>query len=527
MSSSDEIPPRPNDVPSLAARRAHMDVVFRQHGPYTEKMMAASRAKAVRTICFALRGYKKIRVSQVYFEYLVDLTIWDNWMFYNELPGTGVPFPECPWAEIRPDPSDMSEGLSLIYAQWLRDNFPDEKHDGKAPAFASDEKTASKAPETPAAGSTEQPPVAAEPEPEPEPEPESVAAESQLEHESDAAEPETIAAEDMPGPEPEPASAPSVPASHEVVFRPKTEAKRTRAPAQGLSSSRWAPPPTLLVAADAQRPKGSPPIPRGSMVCPPVPSLAAREHAWKATFGDGLRDEPFCGPFEVRIPCWIEFEELIWGHNGQIFAKVRDIIHRDLAISWEDEKPTSVKGGQGMPLSVDYEGRPYKLIVGFSKGVDHTHGANQSLLLALWNSVAGWAGLAHIGTSMTLAEYLRVNQARQDAVVIGTMSGPRNPVRALYKESQENTLAAQQAARKEKCAMERWQCEVHEILQNPIEIATERLDGWVMASGHDMDLRITVAERVWAMSVSDPVKMAQGSHWAHCLRSGLRVVREN
>ncbi|KAJ4163104.1 hypothetical protein NW754_014527 [Fusarium falciforme] len=45
------------------------------------------------------------------------------------------------------------------------------------------------------------------------------------------AEPETIAAEDMPGPEPEPASAPSMPASHEVIFRPKTEAKRAREPA--------------------------------------------------------------------------------------------------------------------------------------------------------------------------------------------------------------------------------------------------------------------------------------------------------
>lgn len=417
-----------------------------------------------------------------------------------------MPFPECPWAETRPDPTDMSEGLSPIYAQWLRDHFPDEKK-------------ASKAPETPASGSTEQPLVAAEPEPEiavAEPEPVS---------ESEAAEPETIAAEDTPGPKP--ASAPSVPASHEVVSRPKTEAKRTLPPAQGLSSSRWAPPPSLLVAANAQPPKVSPPVPRGSMVCPPVPSLAAREHVWKAKFGDGLKEEPFCGPFEVRIPCWIEFEELIWGHNGQIFAKVRDIIHRDLSISWEDEKPTSAMGGQGMPLSVDYEGRPYKLIVGFSKGVDHTHGANQSLLLALWNSVAGWAGLAHIGTSMTLAEYLRVNQARQDALVIGTMSGPRNPVRAFYKQGQENTLAAQRAAKNEKSAMDQWQCEVHEILQNPIEIAMERLDGWVMASDREMDLRITVAERVWVMSVSDPVKMTQGSHWAHCLRSGLRVVGEN
>lgn len=426
----------------------------------------------------------------------------------------------------------MTEGYSRTYALWLRVHAPTVEPRDEASAIANDEKAAEKALEDPVARSSEQPPVAAEPEPEPE----SVVAEPEpeLELEADVAEPEpeqeseAIAAEDKPGPEPEVASAPaSAPTSYEVVFRPKTEAKRTLAPAQGLSSSRWAPPPAPLVALDALPPKTSPPVPRGSMACPPVPSLAAREHVWKAKYGDGFRHEPVCGPFEVRIPCWIEFEELIWGHNGQIFAKVQGLIHRDLAISWEDEKPTSLKGGQDMSLSVDYEGRPCKLIVGFSKGVDHTNGPNQSLLLGLWNSVLGWAGLSHVGTSMTLAEYLRVNQARQDAVVISTTSGPKNPVRALYEQGQENALVAQQAARKERSAMDQWQSEVHQILQNPIEVATERLNGWVVAGDRDMDLRITVAERVWVTSVSDPVKMAQGGYWANCLRAGLRVVGED
>lgn len=81
MSSDDAPPPRPNDVPSLVARRARMNVVFRQHGPYTDQMMEDSRAKAVGTLCSLLHGYKKRRVSQVYFEYMVDLTLWDNWRF--------------------------------------------------------------------------------------------------------------------------------------------------------------------------------------------------------------------------------------------------------------------------------------------------------------------------------------------------------------------------------------------------------------------------------------------------------------
>ncbi|KAL2681355.1 hypothetical protein Neosp_008966 [[Neocosmospora] mangrovei] len=223
-------------------------------------------------------------------------------------------------------------GISPVYAQWLRDNVPIEKRSGETPDLASDDKTASTAPKTPvapAAGLSEQPPAAAKDEPEPE----SAAAEPELEQEyddaeSDAAQSEAIAtqpeaelkaAEDKPGPEPEVASAPSSePASHELVFRPKTEAKRTLPPAQGLSASRWAPPPVPLVALNALPPKATPPVPRGSMVCPPVPSLAARQHVWKAKYGDGLRDEPVCGPFDVRIPCWIEFEELIWGTSSDL-----------------------------------------------------------------------------------------------------------------------------------------------------------------------------------------------------------------
>lgn len=79
MSSLVALPPRPNEVPSLAARRARMEVDFAKYGPYSEEMMAATRAEAVRTVCSFLRRYRKTRVSQVYFEYLVDLTIWDNW----------------------------------------------------------------------------------------------------------------------------------------------------------------------------------------------------------------------------------------------------------------------------------------------------------------------------------------------------------------------------------------------------------------------------------------------------------------
>ncbi|KAH7258734.1 hypothetical protein B0J15DRAFT_396079 [Fusarium solani] len=111
------------DGRSLTSRRAYMAAVFPLYGPYSDEMMAAARAKAERIICFALHGYKKTRVTHSYFEYLVDLTIWDNWstcISVNKLP---FPLPECPWAETGPDPNNRSEDCSSIYAQWLESHI--------------------------------------------------------------------------------------------------------------------------------------------------------------------------------------------------------------------------------------------------------------------------------------------------------------------------------------------------------------------------------------------------------------------
>ncbi|RSL83124.1 hypothetical protein CEP52_016796 [Fusarium oligoseptatum] len=54
-------------------------------------MMTATIQKAEETVCLVLHGKKKTEISDAYFEYAVDHTIWHNWAavtMRNERPGT-------------------------------------------------------------------------------------------------------------------------------------------------------------------------------------------------------------------------------------------------------------------------------------------------------------------------------------------------------------------------------------------------------------------------------------------------------
>lgn len=84
MSSSNQLPPLfdhldLDETPTLGMRRALMEVFFRHHGRFNKEMMTAAREKAEEYMCLAIYGKKKKMISEEYFEYWVDITIWNNW----------------------------------------------------------------------------------------------------------------------------------------------------------------------------------------------------------------------------------------------------------------------------------------------------------------------------------------------------------------------------------------------------------------------------------------------------------------
>ncbi|RSM12440.1 hypothetical protein CDV31_006281 [Fusarium ambrosium] len=293
----------------LATRRAYMLAVFNFHGPVSDEKMAAERAYAIKMNCAFLHQKAKLtKISEVYFEYAIDNGIWHNW--FVDQHNAGLPTPEWPWYDTKPDRDDMTEGTSPVYAQWLRDNVPVELE----PQLASVRPSASIPPGT--------------------------------------------------------------------VSPPTTETMPVGAPAHSSST----------VATDAVPPQSS------ASLRPQVPSLAVRRHVWNAIYGDRWPADPYCGPFEVSIPPWLDFKGLVLGHNGYLFAGVLETIHQDLAISWEMNELNS-------PNYFDY--RSHKLVVGFSNGVDYDDIANQSHLKALWENVTSWVDTVYQGRPRTLASYLR------------------------------------------------------------------------------------------------------------------------
>ncbi|RMJ07934.1 hypothetical protein BHE90_012512 [Fusarium euwallaceae] len=131
MNSTAPLLPLGLEVPdglSLESRRLYMAAAFALFGPYTDKMMAAASDEAQRTICLALHKHKKPMVTNAYFEYLVDLTVWDNWSKFH---GIGRPLPDFPWLGSKPDPTAIHEGISPVYAQWRKDHVPAAKHEPK------------------------------------------------------------------------------------------------------------------------------------------------------------------------------------------------------------------------------------------------------------------------------------------------------------------------------------------------------------------------------------------------------------
>ncbi|EEU41343.1 uncharacterized protein NECHADRAFT_83321 [Fusarium vanettenii 77-13-4] len=164
MSSSNQLPPLfdhldLDETPTLGMRRALMEVFFRHHGRFNKEMMTAAREKAEEYMCLAIYGKKKKMISEEYFEYWVDITIWNNWSTWNDLGPHATPLPEWPWLKAKPLPFDMAKGISDTYALWFLSHPPFDEPSDK------DEKAAAKAP---AAGSSEQPPAAANDKPEPE-----------------------------------------------------------------------------------------------------------------------------------------------------------------------------------------------------------------------------------------------------------------------------------------------------------------------------------------------------------------------
>ncbi|KAF4997029.1 hypothetical protein FDECE_12224 [Fusarium decemcellulare] len=140
----------------------------------------------------------------------------------------------------------------------------------------------------------------------------------------------------------------------------------------------------------------SSPVTSAAMTSPPIPCEAQRAMFWLLM--SGIMDDPeamegVCGPFEIQLPQQLDFEALVWGPGGSLFDAIQNnMLDEDMAIAW----------------FCDNDGRPDKLIVGFSQQVEDADYANCVRLWRCFNQVWAWTRLVHEGITMPLLTYFHL-----------------------------------------------------------------------------------------------------------------------
>ncbi|KAF4992939.1 hypothetical protein FDECE_13554 [Fusarium decemcellulare] len=122
------------DPANVEARRAHIVAFMKHMEVYTDdEDWARMKAGVVEQLCSMLRKRGAKRVSHTFFEYGVDVGMW------NKLLGHLEPAPKWPWTRIyMPKPRDLEEGEceSKVYAEWLAKTEADEFLDRLAEKLA-------------------------------------------------------------------------------------------------------------------------------------------------------------------------------------------------------------------------------------------------------------------------------------------------------------------------------------------------------------------------------------------------------
>ncbi|KAG7411028.1 hypothetical protein ACKAV7_009921 [Fusarium commune] len=107
--------PRPEN---LFKRREYIDQYIQRFHSDLVPQIAEKRKASYRVVCkFYHKQRGNIEVPSVYFEYVIDKTMWKN--IFKPLGKHAAP--AWPWAK-GPDGDDMSSGMSTAYRQWRIEN---------------------------------------------------------------------------------------------------------------------------------------------------------------------------------------------------------------------------------------------------------------------------------------------------------------------------------------------------------------------------------------------------------------------
>ncbi|KAF4975984.1 hypothetical protein FZEAL_7291 [Fusarium zealandicum] len=419
------------DPGDIEARGAHVGAFMRHMGRCDD--WAKHRADTINSLSAKLYKDGLKEVGSAYFYYMIDRGIWTT--AFATLKLAGEPYPRWPWGSFKGGPADMSKGVCQAYADWLlaKENSSATSQDGHTMAASSAEEAI------------------------PDAAPDDVS-----KTQAAATPPEALSSNP---PSTAPAETPAVPDA------PKTTRQRE-------SSASLVPASAVLRTIVVHRIDR--PAPRNdAMVPPPVPTFSERKSLWEDIFGDGSEVEPVCGPFEVTLPKFLDFEGLVWGSGGSICARVQnELDDGHLAISWVCDEIT---------------GRPQRLVVGFAPDFESPTVDQQIRLVGVFDCVVSWVRSVRQGSGTSLDHYFNVRADDTQRL------DPSGTIAHVWKNLPVDEMRAFHLVTRMNRLREEWGPEILQILQKSLEEEPlKQLNAWVFQDGFPfVDQRINIAEDVW------------------------------
>ncbi|KAI1014236.1 hypothetical protein LB504_008955 [Fusarium proliferatum] len=526
---------------NLSSRRLHMEAFFKHLGIWDSAKVARTREKCVEVFCDFLHGQGYTSISHTYFEYEVDALVWDNFLKRKKVLTEAN---EWPWSGTVPTKDDAMAPISTKYRDWLR-----RKSDAKGKGRATEPPQAQghQVPAAPVTGESSKAAQgirsaaagASKP---------SAAAQDQdhatwrtrksakgkkvaLQKPAHEKAPENTA--------PPAASLAAVLAVTQQIREIQLDSAEKREADQKKAEEAAARQQTARKLFDAELariealkrdapdekgldwvegeqamwpdpyvdPKAPLPVREDWGVhnwdkvdaCP-LPDKDLCEILWWKTISK-LRPEPITGPFELALPDWLDFHDLVL-HDFQKIA-MNKLVDSDIAICWR------VK-----------DGYPVSLVVGPTPSMDHD-GEDMALGMRVrltWMKVATWLENAYSGSSGRLADYL--HNRMWWVVRTGEWEDLKTVPRLIdtWERITSDPDTAIANARMNRDNMDKWVPEIHAILTQPRVDVPLLLKNWVDREGSQhVYARKTLARDTWAgVSMDDGLSWFEAITAAEC-----------
>ncbi|TVY62974.1 hypothetical protein Focb16_v014391 [Fusarium oxysporum f. sp. cubense] len=186
---------------------------------------------------------------------------------------------------------------------------------------------------------------------------------------------------------------------------------------------------------------------------------------------------PIIGPFEIALPEWIDFHDLVYGDDGALYALIEDqaLIDRDIVITWamKNGRPISLVVGPKPSHKCDYEDKQLWLRT-----------------RATWLKVAEWVFGVYFGRPHRLTDFLRYRQ-EQELMEVPPLS--LDEVMSLLMRRWDlmshNPAEAALDAQSQREELDVWVPQLHAILSQPWGYASKIAETWVIREGVDVATR--------------------------------------